>query len=71
MYAPSARISENEKGELTMSAAGARKIEKAFLGSETVHESYPQDGTSLDIVRFTQVGRALPHARGKCETLRH
>ena len=29
----SARISLNEKGELTISAAGSRRIEKAFLGA--------------------------------------
>jgi hypothetical protein len=44
---PSMRISVNEKGELTTSSAGSRKIEKTFLGSNTECEAVPEDGTSL------------------------
>jgi hypothetical protein len=62
------RISLNEKGELTISSAGSRKIEKTFLGSNTECEAVPEDGTSLDNVRFAQVAGTLVQARGKCGT---
>jgi hypothetical protein len=64
----SMRISLNEKGELTISEAGSKKIERTFLGSNTDYQSAPNDGTSLDNVRLSQVAGTLPHARGKCAT---
>jgi hypothetical protein len=65
---PSARISLNDKGQFTISAAGSQKVEKAFLGSSAEYEAAPHDSTSLDNVPFAQLVGALPHGRGKCET---
>lgn len=64
----STRISLNEKGEFEISAAGSRKIEEAFLGSNTVYDSDHTDRTSLDNVRLAQVTATLPHPRGKWDT---
>jgi hypothetical protein len=61
----SARISENEHGQLTISEAGARKIAKTFLGSNT--HSDP-DLESLENTLFAQAAGALPYGRGKCGT---
>jgi hypothetical protein len=66
--APARRISQNEKGEFTISEAVSQKIERTFLGSNTECESAPQDSTSLENVRLAQVIGTLPEARGKDAT---
>jgi hypothetical protein len=64
----STRFFLNDKGELAMTVAGSKRIEKAFLGSNVESESTTFDGTSLDITRLSQVVRTLPYAPGKGET---
>jgi hypothetical protein len=58
----------NDKGELAITVAGSKRIEKAFLGSNVESESTTFDDGSLDITRLSQVVRTLPHAPGKGET---
>ena len=63
-----ARFHLNDKGELAITVAGSKRIEKAFLGSNVESESTTFDDGSLDITRLSQVVRTLPHAPGKGET---
>jgi hypothetical protein len=62
----SLRISEDKHGQLTISVAGARRIAKTFLGSNTHSDPDLENNTDLENARFAQVAGALPHARGKC-----
>jgi len=64
----STRFFLSDKGELAMTFAGSKRIEKAFLGSNVESESTTPDSKSLDILRLSQVVRTLPYAPGKGET---
>lgn len=65
---PSMLITQNQKGEFTISQAVSEMIERTFLGSNTKRESAPQDSDSLEFVRLAQVIGTLPEARGKSAT---
>lgn len=57
-----------DKGELAITLAGSKRIEKTFLGSDVRIATIDFDNNSLDMVRLSQVVQASAHARGKGET---
>ena len=61
----SEQISLDDKGQLTISEAGARRIDRTFLGPDADYETRHGDFTSLNNIRFAQVIGSLPEAKGK------
>src|SRR5580658_8724412 len=60
----SMHVSQNERGELTISKAGSVRATQTFLGSNA---QAVQDNTPLDNHRWAQVASALPQSKGKCD----